>query len=52
LKVTDENSRIRIRIHKSEVWSRGSGSAPTFHGLQHWKMVTPLPFRKRNKKKL
>jgi hypothetical protein len=30
LKVTDENSRIRIRIriHKSEVWIRGSGSVP------------------------
>ncbi len=28
--VTDENSRIRIRIriHKSEVWIRGYGSAP------------------------
>ncbi len=37
LKVTDENSRIRIRvriqIHKSEVWIRGSGSVPKFHGF-------------------
>ncbi len=30
LKVTDENSRIRI--HQSEVWSCGSGSIPKFHG--------------------
>ncbi len=36
LKVTDENSRIRIRIsiriYYSEVWIRGSGFAPKFHG--------------------
>jgi hypothetical protein len=36
LKVTDENSRvrIRIRIHQSEVWIRGSGSGsiPKFNG--------------------
>ncbi len=30
LKVTDENSWIRI--HKSDVWIRGSGSVPKFHG--------------------
>jgi hypothetical protein len=27
LKVNDEKSRIRIRIHLSEAWIRGSGSA-------------------------
>jgi hypothetical protein len=28
-----ENSRIRIRIHESDVWIRGSGSTPKkFHG--------------------
>jgi hypothetical protein len=36
LKVTYENSRIRIRIliriHKSEVWIPGSGSIQKFHG--------------------
>ncbi len=36
LKVTDERSRIwswiEIRIHNSEVWIRGSGSAPKCHG--------------------
>jgi hypothetical protein len=34
LKVTDENRRIRIRIriHLSDVWIRGSGSALKFHG--------------------
>ncbi len=33
LKVTEENSRIRIRtrIHYSEVWIRGSGSVQKFH---------------------
>jgi hypothetical protein len=30
LKVTDENSKIRI--HYSEIWIHGSGSAPKFHG--------------------
>ncbi len=29
LKVNDENSRIRIRIHYSEAWIRGSGSGST-----------------------
>jgi hypothetical protein len=29
LEVTDENSKIRIRIHKPKVWIRGSG--PRFH---------------------
>jgi F-box/leucine-rich repeat protein 10/11 len=34
LKVNDENGRIRIRIriHWSEVWIRGSGSTPKCHG--------------------
>jgi hypothetical protein len=34
LKVTDENSRIRIliRINKSEDWISGSGSVPKCHG--------------------
>ena len=32
LKVKDENSRIRIRIHLSEAWIRGSGSTPKYHG--------------------
>jgi hypothetical protein len=34
LKVNDENSRIRFRIHKSEAWIRGSrsGSTPKCHG--------------------
>ncbi len=32
LKVTDENSRIRIRIHETDVWIRGSGSTPQFAG--------------------
>jgi hypothetical protein len=34
LKVNDENSRIRIRIHWSKAWIRGSGSGstPKFHG--------------------
>ncbi len=32
LKVTDEISRIRIRIYLSEVWIRGSESVPKFHG--------------------
>ncbi len=34
LKVNDENSRIRIRIHLSEAWIRGSGSGftPKCHG--------------------
>ncbi len=31
-KIPDEHSRIRIRIHYSEVWIRGSGSVPKFHG--------------------
>jgi hypothetical protein len=31
-KVTDENSRIRIRIHESEAWTRGSGSVQKCHG--------------------
>ena len=33
LKVTEERSRIRIRIHYSEVRIRGSGSAPKCHGF-------------------
>ncbi len=32
LKVNDENSRIRIRIHYSEAWIRGPGSTPKCHG--------------------
>ncbi len=32
LKVNDKNSRIRIRIHQSEAWIRGSGSTPKFLG--------------------
>jgi hypothetical protein len=32
LKANDENSRIRIQIHWSEVWIRGLGSAM---GPQH-----------------
>jgi hypothetical protein len=32
LKVTDEHSRIRIRIRQSEVRIRGSGSVPKCHG--------------------
>jgi hypothetical protein len=32
LKVNDENGRIRIRIHLSEAWIRGSGSTPKCHG--------------------
>jgi hypothetical protein len=34
LKVNDENSRIRIRIriHLSEAWIRGSRSTPKCHG--------------------
>jgi hypothetical protein len=32
LKVNDEKSRIRIRIHYSESWIRGSGSTPKCHG--------------------
>ncbi len=32
MKVNDENSRIRIRNHQSEVWIRGSGSTPKCHG--------------------
>ncbi len=32
LKVNDEKSRIRIRIHQSEAWIRGSGSMPICHG--------------------
>ncbi len=34
LRVYDENSRIRIRIHLSEAWIRGSGSGstPKCHG--------------------
>jgi hypothetical protein len=32
LKVYDENRRIRIRIHKSDAWIRGSGSTPKSHG--------------------
>ncbi len=31
VKVTEERSRIRIGIHFSEVWIRGSGSAPKCH---------------------
>jgi hypothetical protein len=36
LKVTNENSRIRIRIriHYSEIWIHGSGSVPKFHGYE------------------
>jgi hypothetical protein len=32
-KVNDENSRIRIRIHYSETWIRGSGSTPKCFGI-------------------
>ncbi len=32
LKVNDKDSRIRIRIHWSEAWIRGSGSTPKCHG--------------------
>ncbi len=32
LKVTDKNSRFRIRIHYLEEWIRESGSVPKFHG--------------------
>jgi hypothetical protein len=32
LKVSDENRRIRIRIHLSEAWIPGSGSTPKCHG--------------------
>jgi hypothetical protein len=35
LKVNDENTRIRIRIHESKAWIRGSssgsGSTPKYH---------------------
>jgi hypothetical protein len=45
LKVTDENSRILI--YWSEVWIRGSGSVPKFHGsaTQHWFILTVLLYR-------
>jgi hypothetical protein len=33
LKVSDESRRIRIRIHESEAWIRGSGSTPKCHGF-------------------
>jgi hypothetical protein len=32
LKVNDENTRTRIRIHYSEAWISGSGSTPKCHG--------------------
>jgi hypothetical protein len=32
LKVNDENSRVRSRIHESEAWIRGSGSTTKCHG--------------------
>jgi hypothetical protein len=40
LKANDENGRIRVRIHihLSEAWIRGSGSGstPKCHGSEHW----------------
>jgi hypothetical protein len=37
--VTDRSSRIRIRIHLSEVWIRGSGSIPKLHGSATLKFI-------------
>ncbi len=41
LKVNDENSRIRIRIHKSEAWIRRSRPGPKCHGSA--KLVCRVP---------
>jgi hypothetical protein len=49
LEVNDENSRIQIRIYKSEAWIRGSGSEPKCHGFVT--LPPPPPPKKKTEEK-